>query len=353
MNEEVAAKAFGLKEGEGEARWWGGGLATIKAPGKQTGDLYSIVEVLEPQGAQAPFHLHRNEDEAFYVLEGEMTFHVGEETYKAGPGSFVFGPKDIPHTYTVDSGPARLLFILSPAGFEGFIEAVSEPARTRTLPPSQPEAPSNETEMADEAETESFAVLEARYGCEILGPPPEHQPNREQGKEEPMNDDGTARAFGLKEGEGEAWWWLGVTLATIKATGKETGGQYTLVEVVEPQGVDVPLHVHHNEDEAFYILEGEMTFYVGEETIKAGPGSFLFGPKDVPHAYTVDSGPERLLFLLAPAGFEGLIRETSEPARSLTLPPQPEAPPDEAEMEQLMAIAARYGNEIVGPPPNQ
>lgn len=115
----------------------------------------------------------------------------------------------------------------------------------------------------------------------------------------------------------------------------------------------MPLHVHHNEDEAFYVLEGEMTFYVGEETIKAGPGSFLFGPKDVPHTYTVESGPARLLFLLTPAGFEGLIRETSEPAKSLTLPTPPEKPPDEAEMEELMAIAARYGNEIVGPPPNQ
>ena len=168
-----------------------------------------------------------------------------------------------------------------------------------------------------------------------------------------MDTNAASRVFGLGRGEGEAWWWLGVSLATIKTTGKETGGQYTLVEVVEPQGVDVPLHVHHNEDEAFYVFEGEMTFYVGEEKIKAGPGSLLLGPKDVPHAYTVDSGPARLLFLLTPTGFEGLIRQPSEPARSLTLPPEPEAPPDEAEMEQLMAIAARYGNEIVGPPPNQ
>ena len=168
-----------------------------------------------------------------------------------------------------------------------------------------------------------------------------------------MDADAASRVFGLGQGEGEAWWWLDVTLAIIKATGEETGGQYTLIEVLEPQGVEVPLHVHHNEDEAFYILEGEMTFYVGEETIKAGPGSLLFGPRDVPHTYTVDSGPARLLFLLTPAGFEGLIRETSEPAKSLTLPPPPEEPPDEAEMEELMTIAARYGNEIVGPPPSQ
>ncbi len=165
MIEEVAAKAFELKEGEGEARWWGGGLATIKATGKQTGDLYSIVEVLEPQGARAPFHLHRNEDEAFYVLEGEMTFYVGEETIKAGPGSFLFGPKDVPHAYTVDSGPARLLFLLSPAGFEGLIRETSEPARSATLPPPPEEPP-------DEAEMERLAAIGARYGAEVPGPPP-------------------------------------------------------------------------------------------------------------------------------------------------------------------------------------
>ena len=106
MNNDGAAKAFGLKEGEGEARWWAGGLVTTKVTGKETGGLYSIVEVLEPHGAAAPLHVHHNEDEAFYILEGEMTFYVGEEAYKAGPGSFVFGPKDVPHTYTVDSGPA-------------------------------------------------------------------------------------------------------------------------------------------------------------------------------------------------------------------------------------------------------
>jgi quercetin dioxygenase-like cupin family protein len=162
MNEEDgAARVFELKEGEGNARWWGGGLATIKATGKETGDLYSIVEVLEPQGAQAPLHLHRKEDEAFYVLEGEMTFRIGEETIKARPGSFVFGPKDVPHTYTVDSGPARLLFLLSPAGFEELIYATSEPAKERTLPP-QPEGPPSEAEM------EQLRALVRQYGGELL-----------------------------------------------------------------------------------------------------------------------------------------------------------------------------------------
>lgn len=171
-----------------------------------------------------------------------------------------------------------------------------------------------------------------------------------------MDESVATPSFRLGQGEGDARWWLG-GLSTIKATGKETGGLYTLVEVFEPQGVEVPIHVHHNEDEAFYVLQGRMTFYVGEEKYEAAPGTFVFGPKDVPHAYTIDAGPARFLMLCSPAGFEGLIEETSEPAKALTLPPQPEVPPDdaeiEAEMEQLAALAGRYGNEIVGPPPGQ
>ncbi len=159
------------------------------------------------------------------------------------------------------------------------------------------------------------------------------------------------RSFALGRNEGESLWWTG-ELATIKATGEETDGRYALVEVLAPEGVPIPLHVHHKEDETFYLLEGEMTFYVGGETVKAGPGSFVFGPKDVPHAYTVDSGPARLLFLFTPAGFEGFVGEAGEPARELTLPP-PEAPPDEAAMEQFMVIADHYGAEILGPPPGR
>jgi quercetin dioxygenase-like cupin family protein len=110
-------------------------------------------------------------------------------------------------------------------------------------------------------------------------------------------------------------------LAIIKASGKETDGRFTLVEVVNYEGGETPLHVHHNEDEAFWVLEGSLTFEVGGQVIKVEPGSFLFGPRDVPHLYRVDKGPARLLFIVSPAGFEGFIRDTSEPAPTPTLPP--------------------------------
>ena len=161
-----------------------------------------------------------------------------------------------------------------------------------------------------------------------------------------------SRAFANEPGEGEAWWWLGM-LATIKASSEQTGGRYSMVEILAPGGYGSVVHVHHREDEGFYILEGEMNFYVGDQMIKAHPGSYLFGPRDVPHAFTVESGPARLLFVFSPAGLEGLIREMGEPARSLTVPPQLDEEPDEAERERIAAIGTRFGAEILGPPPNQ
>jgi quercetin dioxygenase-like cupin family protein len=178
-----------------------------------------------------------------------------------------------------------------------------------------------------------------------------HKPEREwartgRAKEELMNEDVSTTAYALRQGEGEARWWLG-GLATVKATGKETGGRYTLIEVLDPEG-EGPLHVHHREDEGFWVLEGELTFQIGEDTIKASAGSFLFGPRGVPHAYTVDAGPARLLFILSPPGFEECLYATSEPAKERTLPPPPEGPPSEAEMEQLATIVRQYGCEVLG-----
>jgi quercetin dioxygenase-like cupin family protein len=162
-----------------------------------------------------------------------------------------------------------------------------------------------------------------------------------------MNTAQLERIYSYKANEGEARWWMG-GLAIIKASGKDTDGHFTLVEVVDHEGEEAPLHVHHNEDEAFWVLEGELTFEVGGASIQAGPGSFLFGPKGVPHRYRVNKGPSRMLFILSPSGFEDFIRETSEPAESLTLPPRPDAPPSDEEMAQLMPVMQKYGLEIVG-----
>ncbi|CAN5760870.1 hypothetical protein BH24ACT25_BH24ACT25_07870 [soil metagenome] len=160
---------------------------------------------------------------------------------------------------------------------------------------------------------------------------------------EDANQPQTLDPVTVPEHEGEARWWFG-SLAVIKATAAQTGGQLGIVEVTEPPGAEAPLHVHHREDEAFWILDGDVTFEVDGTTLGARAGDFVFGPRDVPHRYMVGDGGCRMLFILTPGGFEGAIRDMSEPARSRTLPPPSEEPPD---MDRIQASAASYGCELV------
>jgi quercetin dioxygenase-like cupin family protein len=150
----------------------------------------------------------------------------------------------------------------------------------------------------------------------------------------------------LRDGEGEALWFLGV-LATIKASSETTDGRVAVIEHLAPEGAGSPLHVHHREDEWFYVTEGELTFWVGGRVIEAPAGSFVYGPRDIPHTFAVASPEARFLLVTEPAGFENFMRALAVPAQTRTLPPATSEPPDP---ERMMALAAEYGIEILGPP---
>jgi quercetin dioxygenase-like cupin family protein len=156
----------------------------------------------------------------------------------------------------------------------------------------------------------------------------------------------TVEAYALSRDEGTAIWFLG-TLMTLKATGEQTKGTYGLIEQMLPPGFSPPLHVHHSEDEAFYLLAGEASFTCGDQTLKAKPGSFIFFPRDIPHWFRIEgTEPARLLQFNFPAGLEHFFLEVGEPALELTLPSA--EPPD---LEKLVSTAAKYHLEILGPPP--
>ena len=156
----------------------------------------------------------------------------------------------------------------------------------------------------------------------------------------------SAVATVLQAGEGEALWAFGV-LATIKASGDTTAGRVAVIEHLAPQGAGSPLHVHHREDEWFYVIDGSVTFWVGGDVCEAGAGAFVYGPRDVPHTFMVSSEQARFLLVTEPAGFEEFMRAMGQPAAALTIPP-PVAPP--ADIAPLIAAAAGYGIEILGPP---
>jgi quercetin dioxygenase-like cupin family protein len=150
----------------------------------------------------------------------------------------------------------------------------------------------------------------------------------------------------VRQGEGEARWWFGA-LAEIKATAADTGGLMSIVDVTEHPGAEAPLHVHRRDDEGFWVLEGDVTFEVGDTTIEASAGDYVYGPREIPHRFTVGDRGCRMLFVLVPGGIEDVIRATSEPAPSRTLPPPPEAEPTPEEFERLKTIVKQHGYELL------
>ncbi len=147
--------------------------------------------------------------------------------------------------------------------------------------------------------------------------------------------------------EGESVWLLG-GLYRYRAVGDETADVYSLFEVRGPAGLASPVHVHDHEAEAFYVVDGQVTIFIGDEQIEGTPGSFALVPANVAHTFRLDSAEAKLLLLITPgnAGHEGLFREMGQPADSLQ-PPTPSMP----DFAELGAIAARHGTTIVGPPP--
>jgi quercetin dioxygenase-like cupin family protein len=152
--------------------------------------------------------------------------------------------------------------------------------------------------------------------------------------------------FAVAPDAGEALWLFGI-LATIKASAETTGGRVAVVEHLAPRSAGSPLHVHHREDEWFYITEGEVTFWIGGRVIYGSAGSLVYGPRDIPHTFVVSSGQARFLLVAEPAGVEGFVRALAVPAPRLAIPPEPAEPPDPT---RLAAIASEYGIEILGPP---
>jgi quercetin dioxygenase-like cupin family protein len=150
-----------LTADEGEALWFLDILATIKASSQSTAGRVAVIEHLAPRGSGSPLHVHHREDEWFYVVEGELTFWVGGQVINAPAGAFVYGPRDIPHTFTVSSDTACFLLVTEPAGFENFVRALAQPANERVIPLPATESP----------DVGAMTRLAADYGIEILGPP--------------------------------------------------------------------------------------------------------------------------------------------------------------------------------------
>lgn len=141
-------------------------------------------------------------------------------------------------------------------------------------------------------------------------------------------------AIALFAGEGGQLRVLG-DQQTVKLEGAQTGGAFTLIEQNNPPGVAVPAHFHTQEDEAFYVLEGEMEFTLSDKKIRAGAGTTVFLPRGITHSFKVLESGARALVMTFPSGIEKMFRE---------LDALPAGPPDFA---QVTSICKRYGIHFV------
>lgn len=159
-----------------------------------------------------------------------------------------------------------------------------------------------------------------------------------------MTLDVGSNGYRLADGEGEALWFSG-GLLTYKITGAQTHGLLALAEVRAPLGTGSPKHRHQHEDEAWYVFDGELEFWLGDTNHWAGPGTFVFGPRGIEHRFQVVSREALFLILVTPAGFEDFTRICGDPATASMMPPL-DLPPKGQQL--LIEAAHAHGLEILG-----
>ena len=116
--------------------WYSGSLMTFLATGEETQGKFALIEAVSRKGNDPPPHTHHREDEIFYVLEGEVVVSVGDRTIKGTPGTIIFLPRNVRHSFTIESERARMLILVTPAGLEGWFKEFGVPAQAMTLPPA-------------------------------------------------------------------------------------------------------------------------------------------------------------------------------------------------------------------------
>ncbi|MGE3798160.1 MAG: cupin domain-containing protein [Thermomicrobiales bacterium] len=150
-----------LRPDDGEFRWSvDGSLSRFAASADVTEGAYAVIEDRVVRNEGIPVHRHPGDDESFYVLEGEITFFLGDDLpFVAQAGSFVFVPGELAHSFQVTSDSARYLIVTTPR-HEQFYRAISKPAPSRERPPSEP------------LDMDMVIAACEQYGVEIIGPPP-------------------------------------------------------------------------------------------------------------------------------------------------------------------------------------
>lgn len=301
---------FTSKDSRSEISWSLGGEPSrllVHAEGSRTGGAVAVAEHHWPAGSAGGLHSHGLEDEGFYVIEGELTVSMPDlgESYEVGPGEFLWHPRLSRHDYAVsEAGPARLLQFLVPGGdlVPGFFADIE---RGRSLDDvvawgkadygvdfyegSEP-ASVNQRLLAGAASAGPTPLsLQAGTGLPGRGLIPFQPVSNKPFKSDP------AKSEVMQIGRGM----MTDVRMVFHAFGFQTGNTFGLIEIDWGPGDVAGPHVHHLEDEGFFVLEGELTMHVaGVGQIPARAGEFVWAPRGIPHYYSVtgEKGARVLVF---------------------------------------------------------
>ena len=286
-------RAYTLDRETAPAIWLVETLWFLHAAGAQTDNRFTLLEQVMPRGVGPPAHRHPLAVEGFYVLEGNVDFHVDGEVVPAEAGTLIHLPRMKPHTFAVKSEEARVLNFYTPAGSEIQGLALAHPAEERRRPTMAESAPPKNDELN--------RILSRLYGSVAVKglpfstPPAEDLLVTEPGVwaagtvkvatpvEAPVFD-----AFGLH------W--------RLLAAGADTGDDYDLFDVTAEAGAEMPARILGSA-EALYVLEGTLTLEADGQANEAGVGSFTYAPAGTLLRWQA-TGDTRLLVFHLPGGFD-------------------------------------------------
>lgn len=151
-----------------------------------------------------------------------------------------------------------------------------------------------------------------------------------------------AKPFHITPSDDNTYYFFGAK-AVLLASGKDTNGEYATVKLYQHPHSGPPMHVHEAEDEAFYILKGTVSFFVGDSEITATAGDHVFAPRGIPHTFKIGDEPAEFLVTATPAGFDDYVKELGIPVvKDAPMPDPIVEEPTSEEFQKIAEISAKY-----------
>ncbi|HEX8463445.1 MAG TPA: cupin domain-containing protein, partial [Abditibacterium sp.] len=245
-----------VRPGEGHCFEWDGQRVEILLTKQQSGGHLGVAVIDVPEGAGPPLHVHECEDEIFNILSGRFEFRIRDSRVEVGRGDVVFAPRGVAHTFKSLENGSRMCVSFTPGGFEGYFAACA------------PLFASGAPDMSE------MARLSAKFGVTFLNAYDEILEATLQP---------TLQCRVVRADEGALMGPPGERGRRALSPG-ETGG-LLVGEIEVDAGFGPPPHVHTAEDEVFLVSEGRFEFWTGDGRFEAGPGTLVYGPRDLPHTW--------------------------------------------------------------------